>query len=85
MSDYPPLHLHVPEPSGRPGREPDFSYLHLAPAGAVRRPPIDARPSETGDVADALVRVLDDDGPCDGPVGSARRRPTCCSPACARC
>ena len=67
MSDYPPLHLHVPEPSGRPGREPDFSYLHLAPAGAVRRPPIDARPSETGDVADALVRVLDDAGHATGP------------------
>jgi len=67
MSDYPPLHLHVPEPSGRPGREPDFSYLHLSPAGAVRRPPIDARPSETGDVADALVRVLDDAGHAQGP------------------
>ena len=67
MSDYPPLHLHVPEPSGRPGREPDFSYLHLAPAGAVRRPHIDARPSETGDVADALVRVLDDAGHATGP------------------
>ena len=67
MTDYPSLHLHVPEPSGRPGREPDFSYLRLAPAGAVRRPPIDARPSETGDVADALVRVLDDAGQASGP------------------
>jgi 2-oxoisovalerate dehydrogenase E1 component alpha subunit len=67
MSDYPPLQLHVPEPSGRPGRAPDFSYLNLAPAGAVRRPPIDARPSETGDVADTLVRVLDDSGRATGP------------------
>jgi len=67
MSDYPPLRLHVPEPSGRPGRETDFSYLRVSPAGAVRRPPVDARPSETGDVADALVRVLDDDGRAVGP------------------
>ncbi len=67
MSEYPPLRLHVPEPSGRPGRETDFSYLRVSPAGAVRRPPLDARPSETGDVADALVRVLDDDGRAVGP------------------
>jgi 2-oxoisovalerate dehydrogenase E1 component alpha subunit len=67
MSDYPPLRLHVPEPSGRPGRETDFSYLRVSSAGAVRRPPLDARPSETGDVADALVRVLDDDGRAVGP------------------
>ena len=31
-----PLRLHVPEPTGRPGQGTDFSYLHLAPAGAVR-------------------------------------------------
>jgi drug/metabolite transporter (DMT)-like permease len=37
-------HLHVPEPTGRPGQATDFSYLHLSPAGAVRRPPVDARP-----------------------------------------
>jgi len=67
MSDYPPLQLHVPEPSGRPNRETDFSYLHVSPAGAVRRPPVDARPSATGDVADALVRVLDDAGRATGP------------------
>ena len=67
MSQYPPLSPHVPEPPGRPGRDTDFSYLHLSPAGAVRRPPIDARPSETADVAGALVRVLDDDGRAVGP------------------
>ncbi|MBK9114110.1 MAG: 3-methyl-2-oxobutanoate dehydrogenase (2-methylpropanoyl-transferring) subunit alpha [Betaproteobacteria bacterium] len=67
MSQYPPLSLHVPEPPGRPGRDTDFSYLRLSPAGAVRRPPVDARPSETGDVADALVRVLDDAGRAVGP------------------
>jgi 2-oxoisovalerate dehydrogenase E1 component alpha subunit len=67
MSSYPPLTLHVPEPPGRPGRETDFSYLQISPAGAVRRPPVDARPSETGDVVDALVRVLDDEGRAVGP------------------
>ena len=41
----PALRLHVPEPSGRPGFETDFSYLHLSPAGAVRRPPVDTTPS----------------------------------------
>jgi 2-oxoisovalerate dehydrogenase E1 component alpha subunit len=67
MSAYPPLSLHVPEPSARPGHETDFSYLHLSPAGAVRQPPLDTRPFETRDVADALVRVLDDDGRAVGP------------------
>ncbi len=67
MSKYPPLKLHVPEPTGRPGRETDFSYLNLSPAGAVRRPAVDTRPLETVDVAEALVRVLDDDGHAVGP------------------
>jgi 2-oxoisovalerate dehydrogenase E1 component alpha subunit len=67
MSQYPPLKLHVPEPTGRPGRETDFSYLNLSPAGAVRRPAVDTRPLETVDVADALVRVLDDKGRAVGP------------------
>jgi len=67
MSQYPPLQLHVPEPTGRPGRETDFSYLQLSPAGTVRRPDVDTRPSATGDVADALVRVLDDEGRATGP------------------
>jgi len=66
-TSYKPLSLHVPEPPGRPGRESDFSYLQLAPAGAVRRPPIESRPAETMDVANALVRVLDDDGSAVGP------------------
>ena len=61
------LHLHVPEPSGRPGHETDFSYLHLSPAGAVRRPPVDAAPVDTSDLAFRLVRVLDDDGRAVGP------------------
>lgn len=62
-----PLHLHVPEPSGRPGRHTDFSYLRISPAGEVRRPPVDAKPSHTNDLAYALVRVLDDEGKALGP------------------
>ncbi|MEP6588004.1 MAG: 3-methyl-2-oxobutanoate dehydrogenase (2-methylpropanoyl-transferring) subunit alpha [Polaromonas sp.] len=61
------LHLHVPEPSGRPGHATDFSYLHLSPAGEVRRPPVDALPADTSDLAYSLVRVLDDEGRAVGP------------------
>ncbi len=67
MSHYPPLRLHVPEPTGRPGRETDFSYLNLSPPGAVRKPALDTRPSETRDVADALIGVLDREGRAVGP------------------
>ncbi len=62
-----PLRLHVPEPSARPGQETDFSYVRLARAGQVRRPPIDVAPADTGDLANTLVRVLDDDGRAVGP------------------
>jgi 2-oxoisovalerate dehydrogenase E1 component alpha subunit len=64
---YGPLKLHVPEPAERPGREPDFSYLHLKPAGETRRPPVDALPSATSDLAYGLVRVLDENGRAAGP------------------
>ena len=67
MSLHEPLRLHVPEPTGRPGHKTDFSYLHLSPAGAVRRPPIDVAPVETSDLAYTLVRVLDEDGNAVGP------------------
>jgi 2-oxoisovalerate dehydrogenase E1 component alpha subunit len=62
-----PLHLHVPEPSGRPGRETDFSYLRVAPAGQVRRPPVDVVPGKTMDIAYTLIRVLDNEGRAVGP------------------
>jgi 2-oxoisovalerate dehydrogenase E1 component alpha subunit len=62
-----PLHLHVPEPTGRPGRQTDFSYLHVSSAGAVRKPAIDVSAIDTADLAHALVRVLDDDGRAVGP------------------
>ena len=67
MSTYPPLRLHVPEPTGRPGHDTDFSYLHLSKAGEVRRPPVDSTPADTSDLAYTLVRVLDDDGRAVGP------------------
>ena len=62
-----PLRLHVPEPTGRPGKHTDFSYLRLSKAGEVRRPPIDVAPTATGDLAHTLVRVLDEDGQAVGP------------------
>jgi 2-oxoisovalerate dehydrogenase E1 component alpha subunit len=62
-----PLRLHVPEPTGRPGHETDFSYLRLSPAGEVPRPPLDVSPADTRDLATTLVRVLDDDGRALGP------------------
>jgi len=67
MSQYGPLRLHVPEPTGRPGCQTDFSYLHLAKAGDVRKPPIDAAPIDTADLAYSLIRVLDEDGQAVGP------------------
>ncbi|MGZ5240532.1 MAG: thiamine pyrophosphate-dependent enzyme [Caldimonas sp.] len=62
-----PLRLHVPEPTGRPGHDTDFSYLRLAPAGEVRRPPVDTAAIDTADLAYTLVRVLDDEGKAVGP------------------
>jgi len=67
MSQNGPLRLHVPKPTGRPGQHTDFSYLHLSPAGEIRRPPVATQPAETSDLAFALVRVLDDEGHAVGP------------------
>jgi len=67
MSPQRGLRLHVPEPAARPGQHTDFSYLHLSPPGAVRRPPVDTTPLATEDLAYALVRVLDDQGRAVGP------------------
>ena len=52
----------MPEPTARPGDQTDFSYLHLSRAGDARRPPLDTTALATGDLAYALVRVLDDEG-----------------------
>jgi 2-oxoisovalerate dehydrogenase E1 component alpha subunit len=67
VNAQPPLRLHVPEPSGRPGCKTDFSYLQLSPAGSARKPPVDVDPRDTADLAVGLVRVLDDAGQAVGP------------------
>jgi len=61
-TDIGPLRFHVPEPSARPGDEPDFSYLSVPTAGEVRRPDIAVDPFEIRDLADSMIRVLDADG-----------------------
>jgi 2-oxoisovalerate dehydrogenase E1 component alpha subunit len=65
MSNEP--YLYIPRPTARPGDAPDFSYLRLSPAGAVDRPPIDARAADIEYLAADLVRVLDDDHEARGP------------------
>ena len=67
MPPYEPLRLHVPEPTGRPGHDTDFSYLPLSEAGAVRRPPVDVQAAQTSVRAFTLIRVLDKDGNAVGP------------------
>jgi 2-oxoisovalerate dehydrogenase E1 component alpha subunit len=59
--------LHLPSPPARPGEAPDFSYVELSPAGAVRRPDINARARDIGFLSTELVRVLDDSGTALGP------------------
>lgn len=58
--------LRIPQPSARPGQEPDFSYLALSDAGKVGRPEIDASPRDIETLAHELVRVLDDEGQAQG-------------------
>lgn len=67
MSPHPPLRLHVPEPSGRPGCSTDFSYLYLSEPGSVRRPPVDTTHFDTQDLAYSLISVLDREGRAVGP------------------
>ncbi len=71
MTSHTALKLHVPEPTGRPGCKTDFSFLRLSPAGAVRRPRPDSAASDTADLANCLVRVLDEDGQAVGPWAPA--------------
>jgi 2-oxoisovalerate dehydrogenase E1 component alpha subunit len=59
--------LHLPRPPARPGEKPDFSYVHLSPAGAVPRPEVSARSRDIGSLATELVRVLDEGHQAVGP------------------
>ena len=59
--------LHLPSPPARPGQKPDFSYVHLSPAGAVPRPDVNARARDMEPLAVELVRVLDDHAEAVGP------------------
>lgn len=67
MNASEPLRLHVPEPSGRPGCQTDFSFLQLQPAGSARKPPPDIDARDTADLAVGLIRVLDESGHAVGP------------------
>ncbi|MEL7535562.1 MAG: thiamine pyrophosphate-dependent enzyme [Pseudomonadota bacterium] len=58
--------LHIPQPTARPGDEPDFSYLNLSPAGALSRPSVDTRARDVEHLSAQMVRVLDDDGKAVG-------------------
>jgi 2-oxoisovalerate dehydrogenase E1 component alpha subunit len=59
--------LHVPKTPARPGDQPDFSYLKLAPAGKTPRPDTTAPSSEIRYLSEGLVRVLDDAHQAVGP------------------
>ncbi|WP_210543485.1 3-methyl-2-oxobutanoate dehydrogenase (2-methylpropanoyl-transferring) subunit alpha [Rhodoferax sp. PAMC 29310] len=67
MPQHAPLRLHVPEPTGRPGHDTDFSYLPLSAAGEVPRPPVDVQAAQTQDLTFTLIRVLDEHGHAAGP------------------
>ncbi len=59
--------LHLPRAPARPGEKPDFSYVHLSPAGAVARPDVNARARDIEPLSVELVRVLDDSHTAVGP------------------
>ena len=59
--------LHLPKAPARPGEKPDFSYVHLSPAGAIPRPEVTAKVRDLGPLALELVRVLDDGHEAVGP------------------
>ena len=62
MKNSQALSLHVPEPQTRPGDTPDFTGLHLPPAGSVERPDIATPAQQMRELAYGLIRVLDEEG-----------------------
>ena len=71
MNETKPLSLHVPEPEFRPGDTPDFSKMEVPEAGAVRKPPLDAKVEDITDLAYSIIRVMDDNGDAVGPWADA--------------
>ncbi len=66
-TNRPALALHVPEPTYRPGDPVDFAHIDIGTAGGQARPDESAHPSEMGELAYSLVRVLGDDNQAHGP------------------
>jgi 2-oxoisovalerate dehydrogenase E1 component alpha subunit len=62
-----PFDLHIPTPPARPGDTPDFSALAIPAAGAAPRPDIRAPAETLRDMAQGLVRVLNDESRAVGP------------------
>ena len=67
MTERNPLSLQVPEPTSRPGDEPDFSHIEIPAAGTTRRPEVESAPERMRDLAFDLISVLDDSGKAVGP------------------
>lgn len=57
----------MPTVPARPGETPDFSYVRLSPAGQVPRLPPSVPVAETFELAEQLVRVLDERHEAVGP------------------
>ncbi|VAV86705.1 Branched-chain alpha-keto acid dehydrogenase, E1 component, alpha subunit, partial [hydrothermal vent metagenome] len=57
----------VPEPAARPGQKPDFSAFAFSDAGAVPMPDMACPATDTHGHANALIRVLDEQGQAVGP------------------
>lgn len=55
------LRLYLPEPTTRPGMDPDASMIQVPPAGSLAKPPLDKPDDQMWDYALGMVRVLDDE------------------------
>ena len=58
----PPLTLHIPQPSARPGDAPCFDHLNFAQGGAGRRPDSDTAEPHLRDLPYGLIRVIGIEG-----------------------
>lgn len=59
--------LSFPHPPARPNEVPDFSNIHVPPAGGGAVPPADLQAQDARDYATGLIRVLNDAGEATGP------------------